>query len=70
MMHFSYIIIYNNVTTQQFLQKHSSKNNFSKRVWPKNNIYEAWYFPENPIKKLLTLQPAKSLILQAPNEIS
>ena len=53
-----------------FLGKHSSLNNFPKRVWPKDNVYATWLFSKNPIRKLLTLQPAEILILQAPKEIS
>ena len=54
MMHFSYIIIYSRVTTQFFLEKHNFTNNFPKCVWPKNNVYAAWLFFKNPIKKLFT----------------
>ena len=36
----------------------------------KNNVYATWLFSKNSIKKLLTLQHAKSLTLQALNEIS
>ena len=70
MMCFSYIIIYNRATTQYFLRKHSSTNNFPKCVWPKNKVYATWLFSKNPIKKLFTVQPTKSLTLQVSKEIS
>ena len=41
----SYIVIYSRVTTQHFLRKHNSTNNFPKCVSPKNNVYAICDFP-------------------------
>ena len=54
MMCFSYIIIYNRVTTHYFLRKHNSTNNFPKCVQLKNKTYATWLFSKNPFEKLLT----------------
>ena len=42
------------------------------KLWSKkkNIVYATWLFFKNLIKKLLTLQLANSLILQAPKQIS
>ena len=62
MMRFSYISIYSRVTTRNFLGNHSSTNNFSKYVYPKNNIYATWLFLKNPIKKPLTSEVKSKFI--------
>ena len=47
----SYIVIYSRVTTQHFLRKHNSTNNFPKCVSPKNNVYAIWLFSQKKKKK-------------------